>query len=206
MQKLLQDLFERECRNYEFYLRRYNRVKEQYDALQEREDEIGQEEEIAYKVKEMATLLTSESFVKEKEKIGLPDNFDEFEKAFLKYEPKDTSGEIQFLSKQKKSLEGVLEILRGMLKNSQNSLFRYISMASEKNVKFSFSKDDKTAIKMFVLYYSDGFNFKHDRDVIKVERCKLNETFLNAYTAETKEQQEKAQSWFVENAKKYKDF
>ena len=33
MQQLLQELFERECRNYEFYLQRYQEIAKQFDEI-----------------------------------------------------------------------------------------------------------------------------------------------------------------------------
>ena len=206
MQTLLQELFERECQNYEFYLRKYKLVARQYDAYQERIDEIDKENETAEAIVTIGKLLNSEAFTNGKEKINLPGNFLEFEKAFLEYKPKDTVGEKEFLSKNMQSLSDILFKVRKGIESSKEKLFEYLNMAYDKGLQFTFSKNNKTAVNIFVLYYSDKFKFDSHRNLIKLERCKLDEIFLNYYMAETKQDEEEAYKWFEETAKKYKYF
>lgn len=206
MQTLLQKLFERECRNYEFYLQKYKRIERQYDVYQERIDEIDRENESSEIITEIGRLLNSEAFTNGKEKIKLPENFSEFEKVFLEYKPKDTVGEKEYLSRNMQDLSDVLLMIKSRIKSSKELLFGYINMAHDKGLKFSFTKNDKVAVEMFVLYYSDKFKFDSHRNLIKVEGCKLDETFMNFYMAETEGEQVEAYKWFEETAKKYKVF
>ena len=206
MQTLLQELFERECRNYEFYLRKYKLVARQHDEYEKRIDKIDEENESAETIVTIGKLLNSEAFANGKEKITLPDNFLEFEKAFLEYKPKDTVGEMEFLSKSMKSLLEILVKLRKGIDSSKEKLFEYLNMASDKGFKFTFTKNNKTAVDIFVLYYSDKFKFDSHRNLIKLEGCKLDENFLNYYMAETNREQEEAYKWFEETAKLYKNF
>ena len=43
MQQMLQELFERECQNYSFYLQSLKIVSQQYDEMEKRKEEIIQE-------------------------------------------------------------------------------------------------------------------------------------------------------------------
>lgn len=202
MQKLLQELFERECRNLEFYLKKYKDLRRQYDVLEERIDEIEQNEEAAKNIASIAEMLNSEEIMKEKEHLSLPKNFEEFKKAFSDYKPKDFEGEKEFLLDQKKSLSDFLSLLRENIKKSQKLLFIYVSEADRKGLKFSFPKDNKIAVRVFVLYYSEYYY----RDVINVEGCKLDDTFMTAYKAAADGEMVRACEWFEEEAKKYKKF
>ena len=206
MQTLLQELFERECRNYEFYLRKYKLVIRQYDVYQQRIDELDEENESSETIVTIGKLLNSEAFTNGKGKITLPANFLEFEKLFLEYKPKDTSGEKEFLSKSMKSLSDILVKLKRGIESSKEKLFEYINMAYDKGLEFSFTSNNKTAIEMFVLYYSDKFKFDSHRNLIKLKGCKLDENFMNYYMAKTKQEQEEAYKWFEETAKQYKNF
>ena len=206
MQTLLQELFERECQNYEFYLRKYKLVARQHDEYEKRIDKINEENESAETIVTIGKLLNSEAFVNGKEQITLPKNFLEFEKAFLEYKPKDTVGEKKFLSKNMKSLLDILLKLRNGMESSKKMLFEYLNMASDKGLQFAFTKNNKTAVYIFVLYYSDKFKFDSHRNLIRLEGCKLDETFMNYYMAETDQEQVEAYKWFEETAKKYKYF
>ena len=206
MQTLLQELFERECQNYEFYLRKYKLVARQHDEYEKRIDKIDEENESAETIVTIGKLLNSEAFVNGKKQITLPENFLEFEKAFLEYKPKDTVGEKEFLSKNMQSLSDILFKIRKGIESSKEKLFEYLNMASDKGLQFVFTKNNKTAVDIFVLYYSDKFKFDSHRNLIKLEGCKLDENFMNYYMAETKQEQEEAYNWFEEKAKQYKNF
>lgn len=208
MQQMLQQLFERECRNYAFYKQKLNVIEGQYDELTKRRDEICQYGESCSKVNEIATLLKSKEFLKVKDKLDLPENFDTFKKSFSNHKlGKDYSGELKFIEKQQGCLIPFMKILRENLNKSKENLFKYIEMASENKVKFLFTKDNKTVREIFVLYYKDGFNFGHRRNVIEIRGCKLDKKFMNAYTSvDTRERRLEAQNWFTTMAEKYREF
>lgn len=206
MQQLLQELFERECRNYEFYLQRYQKVAKQYDEIGEMQKEISKYIWDSERVLQMAKILESKSFENEKAKINLPDNFKEFEKAFLEYKPIDREQEQKELSKKEKESGELLSILRANAKESIEKLYSYISKAYERKIKFIFDKNDEIIMQIFILYYSERFNFDFRRKVIEEESCKFSEEFMKAYMAETSEEEEKAKKWFEEQRDKYKVF
>lgn len=206
MQQMLQKLFERECRNYAFYKQKLNVIERQYDELIKRRDEICQCKESANTVSEIATLLKSEEFLRVRDKLDLPENFAKFETKFSNYKlDKDYTGELVFISKKLDSLILFMTVLRENLKKSGQTCFKYIEMASDNEVKFSFLKDNKIAREIFILYYQDRFKFEHSRNVIEFEKCKLNEDFMRAYTAETIGKDE-AYNWFTTMAKEYRKF
>lgn len=206
MKQLLQELFERECRNYEFYLQRYQEIAKQSDEIGERQKEISKYIWDSEKVLQLGKILESESFESEKSKINLPDNFKEFEKAFLEYKPIDRDQEQKELSRREKELGEILSILRANGKETIEKLYTYIGKASEKKIKFIFDENDGKIMQIFILYYSEGFNFKHRRDVIEEDSCKFGEEFMKAYMAKTSEEKAKAQKWFEEEKNKYKVF
>lgn len=207
MQQMLQELFERECQNYSFYLQSLKIVSQQYDEMEKRKEEIIQEGKTEKRVKEVAELLKSEEFKNVKGRMGLPENFAEVEKSFSEYKPdKGSTKRIAILSEQERILALFLEKLRENLKNSQVSIFYYIEIATKNKIKFIFPKDNQIARKIFVLYYADGFHFSRNRNVIEVNGCKLSKTFMKAYMAKTEEEQIKAIKWFEKNSKKYQEF
>ena len=206
MRQTLQKLFEWECRNYAFYLQEYESIEKQYDTLETRKDEIEQNKKREAKVREVATLLKSAEFIQEKDKMDLPQNFAEFEKAFSEYKVEDVREEIKYLYKQEEWLEALLEKLRSKLRDSENVLFSYIDMAFDKGIKFLFPKNNKTAVRIFILYYCDSYNYKYRRNVIEPDKCKLNKTFMKAYLNTLNPEHLNANKWFEEKARKYKDF
>lgn len=205
MKQMLQELFERECQNYSFYLRKYKIVAQQYDVAEKQKQEIIQEGQTVKEIERMANFLNSEKFNNVKHKIKLPENFVEFEKSFSECKPdKDAQKKIAILCEQEKLLILLLENLREQLRNSQRSLFSYIGIASDNNIKFMFPKDNRVAREIFILYYQDDFKFRHNRNVIDVDGC-LSKAFMRAYMANMEEER-KARKWFQKEAKKYIEF
>jgi len=206
MQQMLQQLFDRECRNYAFYMQKLKVIEGQCDELNEREDQIFECKEAANKISEISRLLKSEEFLRVKDKLDLPENFNTFEKTFSNYKlDKDYTDELRHISRSQESLKPFIKVLRECVKDCRQILFYYIEMASENKMKFTFHKDNKIAREIFILYYRDRFKFEQRRNVIEIERCKLNEDFMRAYTAETITKDE-AYDWFEIMAQKYEGF
>jgi len=198
---MLNELFLEECRTYQFLLDRFEVLIKQSDKFNKRVEKLNKKIEFSEEVKKISIILNSDVFKAEKDSLDLPENYKEFEKAFSNYSlDEKISEELKSLEEQELSLDTYLGILRKRLESSQEILFSYISRASEDNIKFSFRRNNEIAVRIFILYYSSYFNLKSHRNVIEVEDCELDETFMKHYLLPS----ENTYNWFNTEATKYK--
>lgn len=79
---------------------------------------------------------------------------------------------------------------------------KIVGYVKDTQLELEFLEENPIAERLLVLLYYDGYYFANHRKVIKIEDCKFSDNFVKAYLAI--EGEEKAYSWFVEEAEKYK--
>lgn len=217
MNKLLQKLFENECKRYEVYLRAYESIEAKVAYVSEILNTLENQKMLAEKMISLLELVESNQFQEELEVMTLPylENLNvifydgkirehSYEK-YCKYQ-EENERKMQEHENEKRNLDSLIKVIREGLKESQTKLFQMIDIASEEKLKFSFLKNNKTAVEIFILYYQDDFEFENNRNIIEIEGCKLSESFMEAYKANSIEDELNAQKWFKEEAKKLKTF
>lgn len=194
----LQELFENELRNYQFYSRKIKELREEIQILENKQDELERRQKVEDKTNGAANLLST----LKKDGLSIPDeSFEEVMQSLLDYKFLDgEKEELERINKRIRVLEDILTKFRTRKRICQKDLFDYIELASERKVQFVFEKDNQLARKIFILMYQDDFNFARYRNVIQLEGCKLSKRFLKAYTADTREEKIKALEWFKKQA------
>lgn len=198
MMEPLQELFENELRNYQFYSRKIKELREEIQILENKQDELERRQKVEDKTNGAANLLST----LKKDGLSIPDeSFEEVMQSLLDYKFLDgEKEELERINKRIRVLEDILTKFRTRKRICQKDLFDYIELASERKVQFVFEKDNQLARKIFILMYQDDFNFARYRNVIQLEGCKLSKRFLKAYTADTREEKIKALEWFKKQA------
>ena len=194
----LQELFENELRNYQFYSRKIKELREEIQILENKQDELERRQKVEDKTNGAANLLST----LKKDGLSIPDeSFEEVMQSLLDYKFLDgEKEELERINKRIIVLEDILTKFRTRKRICQKDLFDYIELASERQMQFVFEKDNSMARKIFALMYQDDFNFARYRNVIQLEGCKLSKRFLKAYTADTREEKIKALEWFKKQA------
>lgn len=198
MMEPLQELFENELRNYQFYSRKIKELREEIQILENKQDELERRQKVEDKTNGAANLLST----LKKDGLSIPDeSFEEVMQSLLDYKFLDgEKEELERINKRIRVLEDILTKFRTRKRICQKDLFDYIELASERKVQFVFEKDNQLARKIFILMYQDDFYFARNRNVIQLEGCKLSKQFLRAYTADTHEEKLKALEWFKKQA------
>lgn len=200
MREPLQELFENELRNYQFYSQKIKELKEEIQILENKQNELEQRQEVEEKTNSLAKEL------RELQEAGFKfpkKSFDEIIQSLEDF--RMLEGEmvrLEYITEKIATLEDIYKIYRLRKEKSMKNLFHYIRLVSEKNIQFIFEKDNQLVRRILILAYQDDYNFKYYRNVIKLDGCKLEKRFLKAYTAETQEEKEKAMEWFKNQAKK----
>ncbi len=204
LQKPLQEAFDAECRSYANYLTIYESLVKTWEDLEKQRDELEEKKKLEQKIVDYNRSFNSSEFDKMKKLLNLSDSeVEKITKSFSMYEPDATlSGKSLNLSYEITAIEGLLENLRESLRNIEKNVRKIVYRAHDSEAELKFPEENAVAERLLILCYYDTQYFDYYRKVIKIEDCKFSDNFVKAYLAI--EGEEKAYSWFVEEAKKYK--
>lgn len=204
LQKTLQEAFDTECRSYANYLEMYGILYTACEKLERKVDELEEEKEAIGKMKKLVQIFHSKEFDKISKSLNLSDSYvEKFVKAISMYkEDPNLESKLQDAEYEIDVQDNLLKMIRDNLHVIENNVKRIIGYVKDSEVELEFLEENPIAERLLVLVYCDGYSFANCRKVIKIGNCKFSNNFLKAYLAI--EDEEKAYSWFVEEAKKYK--
>ena len=206
LERLLQENFDAVCRIYAIYLEAYENLVEKCKKLEKQRRELKRREVIERQIVAVRCLFDTTNWHEITELLHLSDlDVAQIVKTCSKYEPDQMLtfklSNFQYIIEKIDSLK---EDIRDNLYNIVKNVKKIISYANVYGKKLEFSKENPVAERILVLCYYDSECFNHCRSVIKIEGCKLGESFMKAYCAEGYEEERKAVAWFEKEAKKYK--
>lgn len=204
LQKTLQEVFDAECRSYANYLKIYEMLFKACEKLEKKVDELEEEKELIGKMKKLVQIFHSKEFDKISKSLNLSDSdVKKFVKAISMYkEDPSLESKLQDAEYEIDAQDNLLKMIRDNLHVIENNVKRIIDYVKDAEVELEFLEENPIAERLLVLVYCDGYAFENYRKVIKMEDCKFSDNFVKAYLAI--EGEEKAYSWFVEEARKYK--
>ena len=204
LQKQLQEAFDAECRSYENYLKIYESLFKACEELRRQRDELEEEKDVIQKTEKLVQIFSSKEFDKINKLLNLSNSdVENFIKAISMYEADpNLESKLEDTEYKINIYEKLLEILRDNLHFIEKNTRIIAEYVKDTQLELEFLEENSIAERLLVLLYYDGYYFANCRKVIKIEDSKFSDNFVKAYLAI--EGEEKAYSWFVEEAKNYK--
>ena len=207
LQKPLQEAFDAECRSYEIYLKTYKSLFETLEKLEKQRNELEEKKELDEKVSRYNEAFHSSEFGEIRKIVNLSDSVaKDFIKAFYMYVVNtdlNLKGKIQDVKHEINKVSSLLNVFREKLYAIHTIVGYILNYVYDAKVELDFSEKNPIAERLFIYYYKSEDNFKYQRNIIKIEGCKLGESFMKAYLAAGCEEERKAYEWILEKVKKY---